>query len=105
MRRVEQARLIETFQSLRTLSRSSRLRPGLRAFLRAHPEAWPYPKIGLRLSASTCHSLPQADAAASSLRASGRHTSSASCRTSPHGPLATATAAHRELFFPIEAGT
>src|SRR3954447_21750883 len=73
MRRVEQARLIETFHSLRTLSTSSRLRPGLRAFLRAHPEAWPYPKIGLRQSASTCRSLPHADAAASSLRASGRH--------------------------------
>src|SRR3954447_23848845 len=53
------------------------------SFLRAHPEAWPCPKIGLRQSASTCHFLPQADAAASSLRASGRHTSSASCRTSP----------------------
>jgi hypothetical protein len=70
--KVEQARLIEIFQSLRTLSTSSRLRPGLRAFLKAHPEAWLCPKTGRRQSASVCCSLPGAGAAASSLKQQAR---------------------------------
>jgi hypothetical protein len=41
MRWVEQARLIDTFHSLRSLSTNSRLRAGLTAFLIEHPGAWP----------------------------------------------------------------